>query len=59
MKSLRTRLFCGLAVLIIASCVGAGVWAFSWSFDEAMLLQSGMTFELNCQLSLASMLRRG
>ena len=27
-KSLRTRLLSGLAVLIIASCVGAGVWEF-------------------------------
>lgn len=42
MKSLRARLFCGLAVLIIASCVGAGVWAFSWSFDEAIELQDAI-----------------
>jgi len=46
MKSLRTRLFCGLAVLIIASCVGAGVWAFSWSFDEAIELQDAILLQI-------------
>ena len=46
MRSLRTRLFCGLAVLIVASCVGAGVWAFSWSFDEAIELQDAILLQI-------------
>jgi two-component system, OmpR family, sensor kinase len=46
MKSLRTRLFCGLVILIIASCVGAGVWAFRWSFDEAIELQDAILLQI-------------
>jgi two-component system OmpR family sensor kinase len=46
MKSLRTRLLSGLAVLIVASGVGAGVWAFSWSFDEAIELQDAILLQI-------------
>jgi two-component system OmpR family sensor kinase len=46
MKSLRTRLFCGLAALLITSCVGAGIWAFNWSFDEAIELQDAILLQM-------------
>jgi two-component system OmpR family sensor kinase len=46
MGSLRTRLFCGLAALLIASCVGAGIWAFNWSFDEAIELQDAILLQI-------------
>jgi hypothetical protein len=46
MKSLRTRLLSGLAVLIVASGVGAGVWAFRWSFDEAIELQDAILLQI-------------
>jgi two-component system, OmpR family, sensor kinase len=45
-KSLRTRLLSGLAVLIIASCVGAGVWVFNRSFDEAIELQDAILLQI-------------
>jgi two-component system OmpR family sensor kinase len=44
-KSLRTRLLGGLAALIIASCVGAGVWEFNRSFDEAIELQDAILLQ--------------
>jgi two-component system OmpR family sensor kinase len=46
MKSLGTRLFCGLAALLIATCVGAGTWAFNWSFDEAIELQDATLLQI-------------
>ena len=46
MKSLRTRLFCGLVALLIACCVGAGIWAFRWSFDEAIELQDAILLQI-------------
>ena len=45
-KSLRTRLLCELAVLIIASGVGAGVWEFNRSFDEAIELQDAILLQI-------------
>jgi two-component system, OmpR family, sensor kinase len=45
-KSLRTRLLCGLGVLIIMSCVGAGVWEFRRSFHEAIELQDAILLQI-------------
>jgi two-component system, OmpR family, sensor kinase len=45
-KSLRTRMLCGLGVLIITSCVGAGVWEFRRSFHEAIELQDAILLQI-------------
>jgi two-component system, OmpR family, sensor kinase len=45
-KSLRTRLLCGLGALIITSCVGAGVWEFRRSFHEAIELQDAILLQI-------------
>jgi two-component system OmpR family sensor kinase len=45
-KSLRTRLLCGLGFLIITSCVGAGVWEFRRSFHEAIELQDAILLQI-------------
>jgi two-component system, OmpR family, sensor kinase len=45
-RSLRTRLFFGLAALLVVTCVSAGVWAFNWSFDEAIELQDAILLQV-------------
>jgi two-component system OmpR family sensor kinase len=45
-RSLRTRLLWGLGVLIVASCVGAGVWEFKRSFHEAIELQDAILLQI-------------
>jgi two-component system OmpR family sensor kinase len=45
MTSLRLRLLVGLGVSLIVSCVAAGLWAYSWSFDEAIELQDAILLQ--------------
>jgi hypothetical protein len=45
-RSLRTRLFLGLAALLVVTCVGAGFWALDWSFDEAVELQDAILLQV-------------
>jgi two-component system, OmpR family, sensor kinase len=45
-RSLQTRLLWGLGVLIVASCVGAGVWEFKRSFHEAIELQDAILLQI-------------
>lgn len=40
--SLRGRLFVGLMLMIVATGVGGGTFAFRWSFDEAIEMQDSI-----------------
>ena len=46
MSSLRARLFISLALFIIATGLGAGVWAYRWAFDEAIELQDAILLQV-------------
>src|ERR1700722_951084 len=46
MSSLRARLFISLALFIIVTGLGAGVWAFQWAFDEAIELQDAILLQV-------------
>jgi two-component system, OmpR family, sensor kinase len=46
MDSLRGRLFVGLTILIVATALGAGVFAFNWAFDEAIELQDSILIQI-------------
>jgi len=44
--SLRERLFVGLTSLVFMTGIGAGVWAFSWAYGEAIELQDSLLMQL-------------
>jgi two-component system, OmpR family, sensor kinase len=41
-RSLRSRLFVGLAVVVVLAGVGAGALVYRWSYDEAIELQDAI-----------------
>jgi two-component system OmpR family sensor kinase len=46
MRSLRGRLFIGLAVFVLMTGVAAGVVTFVWAFDEAIELQDAILLQV-------------
>jgi two-component system OmpR family sensor kinase len=47
MKSLRARLFVGLALFILATGLIAGAVAYRWAFDEAIELQDSILLQVS------------
>ena len=48
--SLRGRLFIGLGLFIAAASVAAGIFAFRFTFNEALEMQDGMLIQIGAQV---------